>query len=239
MAQVSNVQSRTLRVLGSLPQSVKDTLLKQEGVSVLEKESKGNVTRSKTFITGEEIDDVISVLSSNNLSFRPHFYSIFAKFNTELKSTEVDKLNAKIMSVVPDAEVSYSRIDNNGHTGKVVVDRFEDYNTLRAYTVGDFTFYKFNRTKAQTRGTMGTMGTMGAMGTMGGDARNVAPRQAPRDSRQSTSSPAPILAQRSSSGPVDTEGFQTVRNQTRSTTRGRGRPRTSGAPRSGTTSNNV
>ena len=229
MAQVSNVQSRTLRVFGSLPQSVKDTLLKQEGVSVLEKDSKGNVTKSKTFITGEEIDDVISVLSSNNLSFRPHFYSIFAKFNTELKTTEVDKLNAKIMTVVPDAEVSYSRIDNNGHTGKVVVDRFEDYNTLRAYTAGDFTFYKFNRTKAQTRGTMG------------GDARNVAPRQAQRDSRQSTSSPTPMLAQRSSSGPVDTEGFQTVgRTQTRSaTTRGRGRPRTSGAPRSGTTSNNV
>ena len=235
MAQVSNVQSRTLRVLGSLPQSVKDTLLKQEGVSVLEKESKGNVSRSKTFITGEEIDDVISVLSSNNLSFRPHFYSIFAKFNTELKTTEVDKLNAKIISVVSDAEVSYSRIDSNGHTGKVVVDRFEDYNTLRAYTAGDFTFYKFNRTKAQTRGTMGTMGTMG------GDARNVAPRQAPRDvARQSTSSPTPMLAQRSSSGPVDTEGFQTVRNQTRpNTTRGRGRPRTSGAPRSGTASNNV
>jgi hypothetical protein len=228
MAQVSNVQSRTLRVFGSLPQSVKDTLLKQEGVSVLEKDSKGNVTKSKTFITGEEIDDVISVLSSNNLSFRPHFYSIFAKFNTELKTTEVDKLNAKIMAVVPDAEVSYSRIDNNGHTGKVVVDRFEDYNTLRAYTAGDFTFYKFNRTKAQTRGTMG------------GDARNVAPRQTPRDARQSTSSPTPMLAQRSSSGPVDTEGFQTVRNQTRpTTTRGRGRPRTSGAPRSGTASNNV
>jgi hypothetical protein len=229
MAQVSNVQSRTLRVLGSLPQSVKDTLLKQDGVSVLEKESKGNVTRSKTFITGEEIDDVISVLSSNNLSFRPHFYSIFAKFNTELKTTEVDKLNTKIMSVVPDAEVSYSRIDNNGHTGKVVVDRFEDYNTLRAYTAGDFTFYKFNRTKAQTRGTMGS------------DSRNVAPRQAPRDSRQSTSSPTPMLAQRSSSGPVDTEGFQTVgRSQTRPTTgRGRGRPSTRGAPRAGTASNNV
>ena len=227
MAQVSNVQSRTLRVLGSLPQSVKDTLLKQDGVSVLEKESKGNVSKSKTFITGDEIDDVISVLSSNNLSFRPHFYSIFAKFNTELKTTEVDKLNAKIMNVVPDAEVSYSRIDNNGHTGKVVVDRFEDYNTLRAYTAGDFTFYKFNRTKAQTRGTME------------GDVRNVAPRdtrQAPRDTRQSTSSPTPMLAQRSSSGPVDTEGFQTVgRSQTRSTTaRGRGRPRTSGAA-----SNNV
>jgi len=229
MAQVSNVQSRTLRVLGSLPQSVKDTLLKQDGVSVLEKESKGNVTRSKTFITGEEIDDVISVLSSNNLGFRPHFYSIFAKFNTELKTTEVDKLNAKIMSVVPDAEVSYSRIDNNGHTGKVVVDRFEDYNALRAYTAGDFTFYKFNRTKAQTRGTMGS------------DSRNVAPRQAPRDSRQSTSSPTPMLAQRSSSGPVDTEGFQTVgRSQTRPTTgRGRGRPSTRGAPRAGTASNNV
>jgi hypothetical protein len=147
MAQVSNVQSRTLRVLGSLPEEVKSSLAKD--VVVLEKESNG---KTKTFVTAEDISTVIKMLSSNNLTFRPHFYSLFAKFTTELKATEVEKLNDKIYAIVPDAEVSYSRIDENGHTGKVVVDRFEDYNALRSFE-GDVTFYKFNRTKAQSRVT--------------------------------------------------------------------------------------
>jgi hypothetical protein len=147
MAQVSNVQSRTLRVLGSLPEEVKSSLAKD--VVVLEKESNG---KTKTFVTAEDISTVIKMLSNNNLTFRPHFYSLFAKFTAELKATEVEKLNDKIYAIVPNAEVSYSRVDENGHTGKVVVDRFEDYNALRSFE-GDVTFYKFNRTKAQSRVT--------------------------------------------------------------------------------------
>jgi hypothetical protein len=144
MAQVSNVQSRTLRVLGSLPEELKTTL---SSSTILEKESNGKV---KTFVTSEDISSVIKVLSTNNVVFRPHFYSLFAKFTSELKSTEVEVLNEKIYAVTPDAEISYSRIDHNGHTGKIVVDRFEDYNALRSFE-GDITFYKFNRTKAQSR----------------------------------------------------------------------------------------
>ena len=147
MAQVSNVQSRTLRVLGSLSEEVKATLSKQTGVVILEKEGNG---KAKTFVSAEDISSVIQVLSSNNLIFRPHFYSLFAKFNVELKSSEAEKLNDLIYAIVPDGEVSYSRVDENGHTGKVVVDRFEDYNTLRSHK-GDITLYKFNRTKAQSR----------------------------------------------------------------------------------------
>jgi hypothetical protein len=149
MAQVSNVQSRTLRVVGSLPEEVKTTLSSQSGVVVLEKESKSG--KSKTFVSAEEISSVIQTLSTNNVTFRPHFYSLFAKFNTELKTSEVEKLNDKVWEVTPDAEISYSRVDENGHTGKVVVDRFEDYNTLRSHE-GEITFYKFNRTKAQSKG---------------------------------------------------------------------------------------
>ena len=151
MAQVSNVQSRTLRVLGSLPESVKETLSKHSGVVLLEKESK-NGGNGKSFITAENVSAVIDLLSKNNVTFRPHFYSLFAKFNTELKTSEVSKLNAKVCEISSGAGVSYSRVDENGHTGKVVVDRFEDYNALRSYE-GEFTFYKFNRTKAQTRTT--------------------------------------------------------------------------------------
>ena len=153
MAQVSNVQSRTLRVVGSLPEDVKTTLSSQSGVVVLEKESKSG--RSKTFVSAEEISPVIQTLSTNNVTFRPHFYSLFAKFNTELKTSEVEKLNDKVWEVSPDAEISYSRVDENGHTGKIVVDRFEDYNTLRSHE-GEITFYKFNRTKAQSKGPMKT-----------------------------------------------------------------------------------
>jgi len=147
MAQVSNVQSRTLRVLGSLSDDVKNQLTALDGCVVLEKVSNNS---PKSFVTAPDVTKVLEVLSTNNLLFRPHFYSLFVKFNTELKVSEVDKLNAKVLALVSSANVSYSRVDENGHTGKVVVDRFEDYNTLRAST-GDVTFYKFNRTKAQAR----------------------------------------------------------------------------------------
>ncbi len=214
MAQVSNVQSRTLRVLGSLPEAVKTTLSSQTGVTVLEKESKGN-GKAKTFVSAEEVSSVIQVLSSNNVTFRPHFYSLFAKFNAELKTSEAEKLNEKVYAVAPDAEVSYSRVDENGHTGKVVVDRFEDYNALRSHE-GDVTFYKFNRTKAQSRSNT----------TQGGQ------RQPRQQSRQQTT--------------VDAEGFQTVGTKktyrsavapestqrtegTSSRGRGRGRPTREGA----------
>jgi hypothetical protein len=110
----------------------------------------GEEGRSKCFVTAEEVTSVIELLSTNNVAFRPHFYSLFAKFNQELKKEEVNKLNEKITEIAPNSEISYSRIDENGHTGKIVLDRFEDYNALRAHT-GEFTFYKFNRTKAQSR----------------------------------------------------------------------------------------
>jgi hypothetical protein len=148
MAQVSNVQSRTIRINGSLPESVKTTLSTMKDVVLLQKD--GEEGRSKCFVTAEEVTSVIELLSTNNVAFRPHFYSLFAKFNQELKKDEVDKLNAKITEIAPNSEISYSRIDENGHTGKVVLDRFDDYNALRAHT-GEFTFYKFNRTKAQSR----------------------------------------------------------------------------------------
>ena len=207
MAQVSNVQSRTLRVLGSLPEEVKSSLAKE--VVVLEKESNEKV---KTFVTAEDISSVIKVLSSNNLTFRPHFYSLFAKFTTELKANEVEKLNDKIYAIVPDAEVSYSRVDENGHTGKIVVDRFEDYNTLRSFE-GDVTFYKFNRTKAQTRGS------------------------GPRQQTRGDGSRQPFVADTEGFQPVQNrrpmrasqaEGGQSSRGRAPGAGRGRGRPTRTG-----------
>jgi hypothetical protein len=177
MAQVSNVQSRTLRVLGSLPEEVKSSLAKD--VVVLEKESND---KTKTFVTAEDISTVIKMLNSNNLTFRPHFYSLFAKFTEELKATEVEKLNDKIYAIVPNAEVSYSRIDENGHTGKVVVDRFEDYNALRSFE-GDVTFYKFNRTKAQSRVTGPRQPRQPRQETSGADTEGFQPVQNKRPMR--------------------------------------------------------
>jgi hypothetical protein len=110
----------------------------------------GEEGKSKCFVTAEEVAPVIELLSANNITFRPHFYSLFAKFNQELKTTDVEKLKEKILSIAPKCEISYARIDENEHTGKIVVDRFEDYNTLRSFT-GELSFYKFNRTKAQSR----------------------------------------------------------------------------------------
>ena len=211
MAQVSNVQSRTLRVFGARPESVISTLSTQTGVVVLEKESYLGGGKVKSFVSAENISSVIELFGANNVQFRPHFYSLFVKFSTEIASGDVEKLNDKIYSIVPDCDVSYSRVDSNGHTGKIVVDRFEDYNTLRAFS-GDFTFYKFNRTKAQTRGPARPQ-----------TARAGSPRGAPRA--------APV---------TDAEGFEQVRGprparqaraQTQAAgapTRGRGRPSTRG-----------
>jgi hypothetical protein len=70
--------------------------------------------------------------------------------NDKEKSEDINKLNDKVKEIAPKVVVSYSRIDSNGHTGKVVIDRFDDYNLLRTFE-GDYTFYKFNRSKAQTR----------------------------------------------------------------------------------------
>jgi hypothetical protein len=199
MAQVSNVQSRTLRVFGALPDSVKATLSAQTGVVVLEKESHLGGGKVKSFVSAENIAAVIEVFGTNNVQFRPHFYSLFVKFSNELSTGDVEKLNEKIYSIVADAEISYSRVDSNGHTGKIVVDRFEDYNTLRAYS-GDITFYKFNRTKAQTRGPPR------------GDAQaaQAAPAAGVRTSRP-VGRAAPV---------VDKEGFETVGRPVRT----RGRP---------------
>lgn len=214
MAQVSNVQSRTLRVFGALPESVKSTLSTQTGVVVLEKESYLGGGKVKSFVSAENISSVIELFGANNVQFRPHFYSLFVKFSGELASGDVEKLNEKIYSIVPDSEISYSRVDSNGHTGKIVVDRFEDYNTLRAYS-GDFTFYKFNRTKAQTRGP----------------AR-------PQTAR--AGSPRGVTRSAAAPSATDADGFEPVRGprparQARvqaqaagAPTRGRGRPSTRG-----------
>jgi hypothetical protein len=180
MAQVSNVQSRTLRVLGSLPESVKTTLSSKPNVVVLEKESNG---KSKSFVTAEDISEIITLLNTNNVTFRPHFYSLFAKFNDELKSSESSKLNDKVYAIAADAEVSYSRVDENGHTGKVVVDRFEDYNTLRSHE-GDITFYKFNRTKAQSRDGPNRQNVDGTVDNDGFKTVNRSYKNAPRVPRE-------------------------------------------------------
>jgi hypothetical protein len=201
MAQVSNVKSRTLRINGSLSESVKTTLLGMKDVTLLQKD--GEEGKSKCFITAEEVTPVIELLSSNNVAFRPHFYSLFAKFNQELKTSEVSKLNEKITEIAPNCEISYSRIDENGHTGKIVLDRFEDYNALRAFT-GELSFYKFNRTKAQSR--------MGARRPNNAEGAPRAPRQ-PRTQQQGAVNAAP----------ADGEGWEKqVSRPGRQAARGRG-----------------
>jgi len=210
MAQVSNLQSRTLRINGSLPESVKTTLSTMKNVVLLQKD--GEEGKSKCFVTAEEVTPVVELLSSNNVTFRPHFYSLFAKFNQELKVAEVEKLKEKIFEIAANAEISYARIDENGHTGKVVVDRFEDYNALRAFT-GELSFYKFNRTKAQSR-----------MGARKPNTEQGAPR-VPRAPRAAPVNAAP--AEEGWEKQVARPGRQSARGRGGAT---RGRPARAAAP---------
>jgi hypothetical protein len=223
MAQVSNVQSRTLRLLGSLSDDIKKVLQAFDGCVVLEKVTNDS---PKTFVSAPDVSKVIEVLNTNNLLFRPHFYSLFVKFNNELKVSETAKLNALVVGLASGANVSYSRVDENGHTGKVVVDRFEDYNTLRAFS-GDFTFYKFNRTKAQTRGPpRQSDGQQSSKPVQRTDNDGFQPVRGPRADRQERIQQS--RAQTSSSQPSQ-----------RGATRGRGRPAGRGRGGAKTTSTTV
>jgi hypothetical protein len=69
----------------------------------------------------------------------------------------MDQLKEYAENISPNLNILYSRIDENNHTGKLVVDRLEDYNKLKSNT-GDVSFYRFspmNVPQTQTRNYQG------------------------------------------------------------------------------------
>jgi len=133
MSQTSD-KSRTFRVL-NLTDEVKTELSKLNAV-VTQHENINYVEVSSV----DGIADVKSVLDSNDMKYKQCSYSTFVRFKDELTLSQLNETASKLCNNV---NILYSRIDENNHTGKLVVDRLEDYNTLKSNT-GDISFYRFS-----------------------------------------------------------------------------------------------
>ena len=145
MSQTSD-NSRTFRII-NLSDEVK-TSLSGLNATVTQHENINYVEVS----TVSDIAPVKAVLDAAEMKYKQCSYSTFVRFKDNMS---VDDLNKFATSVCPDINVLYSRVDENNHTGKLVVDRLEDYNMLKSNT-GDVSFYRFsplNVPRTQTRGS--------------------------------------------------------------------------------------
>jgi len=133
MSQTSD-NSRTFRVL-NLSDDVKTKL----------SELKSTVTQHENInyvevVSVDDISKVKSLFDENEMKYKQCSYSTFVRFKNELT---LEQLNTTAKELCENVNVLYSRVDENNHTGKLVVDRLEDYNTLKSNT-GDVSFYRFS-----------------------------------------------------------------------------------------------
>ena len=133
MSQTSD-NSRTFRVL-NLTDAVKTQLVELKAV----------VTQNENVNYVEVVDvpsiaAVKKVLDEGEMKYKQCSYSTFVRFKDELTVEQLKKVTTDLCENV---NILYSRVDENNHTGKLVVDRLEDYNTLKGNT-GDVSFYRFS-----------------------------------------------------------------------------------------------
>jgi len=144
MSQTSD-NSRTFRII-NLTDDVKTSLTSLNAV-VTQHENINYVEVASV----SDIQPVKSALDGAEMKYKQCSYSTFVRFKNNMS---VDELNTYSSNVCPDINILYSRVDENNHTGKLVVDRLEDYNTLKSNT-GDVSFYRFsplNVSRPQPRG---------------------------------------------------------------------------------------
>jgi len=133
MSQTSD-NSRTFRVL-NLTDAVKTQLTDLKAV----------VTQNENVNYVEVVDvpsiaAVKKVLDDSEMKYKQCSYSTFVRFKNELSVEQLKKVATELCENV---NILYSRVDENNHTGKLVVDRLEDYNKLKGNT-GDVSFYRFS-----------------------------------------------------------------------------------------------
>jgi len=133
MSQTSD-NSRTFRVL-NLTDEVKSKLVELK-TTVTQHENINYVEVSSV----ENIPAVRTLLDENDMKYKQCSYSTFVRFKDELSQ---EQLNTTAKELCANVNILYSRVDENNHTGKLVVDRLEDYNTLKSNT-GDVSFYRFS-----------------------------------------------------------------------------------------------
>jgi hypothetical protein len=204
MSQTSD-NSRTFRVL-NLTDAVKTQLVELKAV-VTQNENVNYVE----VVDVPSITAVKKVLDDGEMKYKQCSYSTFVRFKDELT---VDQLKKVVTDLCENVNVLYSRVDENNHTGKLVVDRLEDYNTLKGNT-GDVSFYRFsplNVPRVQNRNY--TPGQRQETNDNGGEWQPV------RAARNNT-----VRGRYASAvGPVPSQPVATV-TQTTAPTRGRGNGR--------------
>jgi hypothetical protein len=133
MSQTSD-NSRTFRVL-NLTDDVKNQL-QQLNVAVTQHENVNYLEVS----SNDNIVAVRNLLDSNEIKYKQCSYSTFVRFKDSLT---LEQLNQTANELCENVNILYSRVDENNHTGKLVVDRLEDYNKLKNST-GEINFYRFS-----------------------------------------------------------------------------------------------
>lgn len=144
MSQTSD-NSRTFRII-NLTDDVKTSLASLNAV-VTQHENINYVEVSAV----SDIQAVKAALDGAEMKYKQCSYSTFVRFKDNMT---VEQLNQFATSLCKDVNILYSRVDENNHTGKLVVDRLVDYNSLKSNT-GDVSFYRFsplNVSQGQSRG---------------------------------------------------------------------------------------
>jgi hypothetical protein len=133
MSQTSD-KSRTFRVL-NLTDDVKTKLSALN--TVVTQHENINYVEAKSL---DDVEGVKALMDESDMKYKQCSYSTFVRFKDQLT---LEQLNSAAEELCEDVNILYSRVDENNHTGKLVVDRLEDYNTLKSNT-GDISFYRFS-----------------------------------------------------------------------------------------------
>jgi len=135
----------------------------------------------RRFLVFASIDDAVQAyqeLKDGNVRASYLTYSLFVKSQEEMT---VETLNSQVSSLVPEVHVTYSRVDDNLHTGKVVVDLLTDYQTIKAASTDNLRFFHFD--PKRVRPARQTSGQGDAPQNQWSQVRPRGPR-VPRDSQQ-------------------------------------------------------
>ena len=103
-----------------------------------------------TFTTVDEAMTAFAELRAADVRSSYLTYSLFVKSQSEL--TE-DSLRTEVLALVPSARVTYLRVDDNTHTGKVVVDLLEDYQTVKGSSSETLRFFHFDPKRVKSQGS--------------------------------------------------------------------------------------
>jgi len=178
MSQTSD-NSRTFRVL-NLTDEVKATI-SSLNTTVTQHENINYVEVASV----DDISAVKSALDAAEIKYKQCSYSTFVRFKDQLS---VDQLNATASELCENVNILYSRVDENNHTGKLVVDRLEDYNKLKSNT-GDVSFYRFSPVNVSVPKSNNYQGRSNENT---GDWQKVVPRKQPVAGRYTAAPSAPV-----------------------------------------------